>query len=467
MKKWFFVLIGFIYIGSLISGQEIIDSFSDGDFTNSPTWGGNTTDWVVVSNSTSGPNANSSNTLRLNAHISETGSKYLSVQREGSWGTEQSWGFWFGYRSGQTPTASNNVSIWLYANESDLLSATVDGYRISFGDGSGDDDIFLERVDNGVPTVIITSSSAVPNGLSDIAFLVRVTRTSESLWSLYTSVLPTQNGETNAADEIPSSTNTSVAQGTVSDTSYTNFNDGYLGIVANHTSGSTAREAVEFDQLFFDTSADSPLPVELTTFEGEYVNNSVQLNWETATETNNAGFEVQRQNSEHGTQNSEWETLYFIVGHGTTNSPKYYSYIDEDLPNTDKLFYRLKQIDNDGTYAYSKTVEIDLSGVTSVDEENMQYEFALEQNYPNPFNPVTTINFTIPNVVDAKFASTTNAVLKVYNLLGQEIRTLVNEAKQAGSYQIQFDASDLPSGIYFYTLTYGNNIQTRKLALLK
>ncbi|RJP63537.1 MAG: T9SS C-terminal target domain-containing protein [Ignavibacteriales bacterium] len=96
----------------------------------------------------------------------------------------------------------------------------------------------------------------------------------------------------------------------------------------------------------------------------------------------------------------------------------------------------------------------------------MQFEFALEQNYPNPFNPVTTINFTLPNVGTTHELSQ-QAKLTVYNLLGQEVRTLVNEAKPAGSYQIQFDASDLPSGIYFYSLTYGNHIQTRKLALLK
>lgn len=210
---------------------------------------------------------------------------------------------------------------------------------------------------------------------------------------------------------------------------------------------------------------DTPLPVELTTFSAEYANNSVQLNWETATETNNAGFEVQRQNSESGTQNSDWEVLTFIHGHGTTNSPKYYSYTDNDLPDLDKVFYRLRQIDNDGTDAYSKTVEVDLGGVTSVEDE-MQFEFALEQNYPNPFNPVTTINFTLPSVGTTHELSL-QAKLTVYNLLGQEVRTLVNEIKPAGNYQIQFDASDLPSGIYFYSLTYGNHVQTRKLALLK
>ncbi|WKZ68546.1 MAG: T9SS type A sorting domain-containing protein [Melioribacteraceae bacterium] len=214
-----------------------------------------------------------------------------------------------------------------------------------------------------------------------------------------------------------------------------------------------------------DSWSQAPLPVELTKFEAEYANNSVQLNWETATETNNAGFEVQRQNSELGTQNSEWEVLTFIPGHGTTNSPKYYSYTDNDLPDLDKVFYRLRQIDNDGTDAYSKTVEVDLGGVTSVEDE-MQFEFALEQNYPNPFNPVTTINFTLPSVGTTHELSL-QAKLTVYNLLGQEVHTLVNEVKSAGSYQIQFDASDLPSGIYFYSLTYGNHNQTRKLALLK
>lgn len=233
------------------------------------------------------------------------------------------------------------------------------------------------------------------------------------------------------------------------------------------TSSSSNVANIFVDNIIYTNEiASDPLPVELTSFEGKYANNSVQLNWETATETNNAGFQVQRQNSEPGTQNSEWEVLDFVVGHGTTNSPKYYSYVDEDLPNADKLYYRLKQIDIDGTSAYSKTVEVDLSGVTSVDEENIQYDFALEQNYPNPFNPVTTINFTLPNAGTTHELSL-QAKLTVYNLLGQEVRTLFNEVKPVGSYQVQFDASDLPSGIYFYTLTYGNNIQTRKLALLK
>ncbi|MCZ7601670.1 MAG: T9SS type A sorting domain-containing protein [Melioribacteraceae bacterium] len=252
---------------------------------------------------------------------------------------------------------------------------------------------------------------------------------------------------------------------TLSTTLSLTLNDGdEIWFRISDTDDSGSDHGLGIDDFQFNPDSD-PLPVELKSFSAEYVNNSVQLNWETATETNNAGFEVQRQNSESGTQNSDWEVLTFIPGHGTTNSQKYYSYVDSDLPNADKVSYRLRQIDNDGTDAYSKTVEVDLGGVTSVEDE-MQFEFALEQNYPNPFNPVTTINFTLPNVGTTHELSL-QAKLTVYNLLGQEVRTLVNEAKPAGSYQIQFDASDLPSGIYFYSLTYGNHIQTRKLALLK
>jgi hypothetical protein len=215
-----------------------------------------------------------------------------------------------------------------------------------------------------------------------------------------------------------------------------------------------------------DNTDGSALPVELTSFNAEFVDNSVQLNWQTATEVNNAGFEVERQNSTPGTQNSDWEVLTFIPGQGTKNSPTLYSFTDNDLPNTETVSYRLKQIDIDGNYDYSKVVEVDLSAITGVEDEK-RYTFALEQNYPNPFNPVTTINYTIPNVVDAKLASGTNAKLIVYNMLGQQVRTLVNEVKPAGNYQVQFDGSNLPSGIYFYTLSYGEFLQTRKLVLLK
>ena len=210
----------------------------------------------------------------------------------------------------------------------------------------------------------------------------------------------------------------------------------------------------------------APLPVELTSFNAELIDNFVLLNWETATEVNNFGFDVERKYQVASSEYQNWEKIGFVEGNGTTNSPREYSFIDDNLPDVDNVSYRLKQIDIDGTFSYSKVVEVNLTEITGV-EDDKQYTFALEQNYPNPFNPVTTINFTIPNVVDANFASTTNAKLIVYNMLGQQVSTLVNEIKPAGNYQVQFDGSNLPSGIYFYTLSYGEFLQTRKLVLLK
>lgn len=210
----------------------------------------------------------------------------------------------------------------------------------------------------------------------------------------------------------------------------------------------------------------APLPVELTSFDAELIGNSVRLNWETATEVNNYGFDVERKYQVSSSEYQDWEKIGFVEGNGSTNSPREYSFTDDNLPDADNVSYRLKQIDIDGKYSYSKVVEVNLTEITGVEDEK-QYTFALEQNYPNPFNPVTTISYTIPNVVDAKSASVTNTKLIVYNVLGQQVQTLVNEIKPAGNYQVQFDGSNLPSGIYFYTLSYGEFLQTRKLVLLK
>lgn len=215
-----------------------------------------------------------------------------------------------------------------------------------------------------------------------------------------------------------------------------------------------------------DSWEQAPLPVELTSFNAEFVDNSVRLNWETATEVNNFGFDVERKYQVSSSEYQDWEKIGFVEGNGTTNSPREYSFTDDNLPDADNVSYRLKQIDIDGKYSYSKVVEVNLTEITGV-EDDKQYTFALEQNYPNPFNPVTTISYTIPNVVDAKSASVTNTKLIVYNILGQQVQTLVNEIKPAGNYQVQFDGSNLPSGIYFYTLSYGEFLQTRKLVLLK
>jgi hypothetical protein len=188
-----------------------------------------------------------------------------------------------------------------------------------------------------------------------------------------------------------------------------------------------------------------PLPVEFVTFEESIVDNNVTLSWITASELNNSGFEIQKKNY----PKSNWKEIGFVEGQGTTTEIKYYSFIDENVPSG-KYQYRLKQIDYDGTFEYSDIVEV---------EVGLPTEFLLSQNYPNPFNPSTTIRFTIS---DLRFT-----ILKVYDVLGNEIATLVNDKKPAGSYEINFNAANLPSGVYFYKLQAGNFVETKKMVLIK
>jgi hypothetical protein len=189
-----------------------------------------------------------------------------------------------------------------------------------------------------------------------------------------------------------------------------------------------------------------PLPVELASFSASVSGNSVELNWITVSELNNAGFEVQR-----STDNVSFNKIGFIEGKGTTAEIQTYKYTDGDVSNG-KYFYRLKQIDFDGTFEFSDAINV-LVGTPS--------SFELSQNYPNPFNPTTSIKFQIPQ--------SSIVSLKIYNILGKEVAVLVNEFKEAGNYQINFDAGTkgLTSGVYFYKLNAGNLSSTKKLILLK
>jgi hypothetical protein len=146
---------------------------------------------------------------------------------------------------------------------------------------------------------------------------------------------------------------------------------------------------------------------------------------------------------------SEFVTIGFVRGEGTTTNQKEYSYVDKDIIGA-KYFYRLKQIDYNGNYEYSDVIEID---AFSIDE------YALEQNFPNPFNPSTKIKYSLP------YSSL--VTLKVFDALGNKIETLVNEEKPSGSYEVKFDASKLSSGIYFYKLQSGSFVETKKIILMK
>lgn len=186
------------------------------------------------------------------------------------------------------------------------------------------------------------------------------------------------------------------------------------------------------------------VPVELTMFTGFGDEGLVKLTWSTATETNNRGFEVERM-----TNNKSYEKIGYVPGAGSTSIPRNYTFTDK-WGQCGINFYRLKQIDYDGTFEYSK--EIQVNSLTT-----LKYEIA--QNYPNPFNPATTIRYSI-----AKAGMVT---LNVYNLLGRKVMQIVNEVKNAGVYQVQFDGTKLAGGLYIYQIKADGFTACRKMLLVR
>jgi hypothetical protein len=186
------------------------------------------------------------------------------------------------------------------------------------------------------------------------------------------------------------------------------------------------------------------LPVELTKFAAVVSGNNVQLEWETATELNNYGFEIERSMDEQS-----FEKISFVEGSVNSTSAKSYSYTDK-LNAAGNYFYRLKQIDLDGSFEYSNIIE-----VSTIAPEN----FEMAQNYPNPFNPTTKIEFKVP--------VQSNVNIKVYNTIGEVVAVLFNDQVEAGNHTVSFDASNLPSGIYIYRIESDNFSQSMKMTLLK
>ena len=181
------------------------------------------------------------------------------------------------------------------------------------------------------------------------------------------------------------------------------------------------------------------LPVELTSFSADRNGASIKLSWETATEINNYGFEIERSSFIAGSNIYSWNKNATFFLSGNSNSIKQYAYIDNQVTNG-KYFYRLKQIDMDGRFIYSQTIEIDLGTPTA---------YRLFQNYPNPFNPSTVISYEV--------TENSKIQIKIYNILGSEVAELVNEYKSAGLYEVNFNASELSSGVYIYKINAINN----------
>lgn len=171
------------------------------------------------------------------------------------------------------------------------------------------------------------------------------------------------------------------------------------------------------------------LPVELTSFTAASNGRNVDLAWKTATEINSNKFEIERKNG------NEWTKISAIDASGNSNAPKEYSYVDKiKSAVSGNVAYRLKMVDNDGKFEYSSVAEVKI--VPTV--------YSLEQNYPNPFNPETKIQYSLP--MDAK------VTLKVYDMVGREVATVVSEQQTAGFYEQKFGGYNYSSGVYFYRI---------------
>ena len=202
--------------------------------------------------------------------------------------------------------------------------------------------------------------------------------------------------------------------------------------------------SVLVDGIRLSTQWGDLVPVEFTSFSSVVDGSNVILDWSTATELNNFGFEVQR-----SVAGNEFVTIGFVNGHGTTTEAKTYRFVDANL-SEGSYTYRLKQVDYNGTFSYSDEVNADVAGTL---------QFELAQNYPNPFNPSTTIKFSIPQ--------SSNVTLKIFNTLGQELITLIDQNMESGEHTINFDASKLNSGVYFYRLDAGSFSEVKKMTLIK
>jgi hypothetical protein len=212
---------------------------------------------------------------------------------------------------------------------------------------------------------------------------------------------------------------------------------------------------------FGDVTAADPagaLPIQLVSFVVTPVpnTNDVKLTWTTATEVNNYGFFVQRSFS--ATDGFADLPNNFILGNGSTLAPRHYEWTDKDVP-AGKLYYRLKQVDLDGTITYYGPQMVQTTITTGLTENQGPLSFSLAQNWPNPFNPSTTISYQLP--------SSSGVRLVVYDLVGREVATLVNDVVPAGTHTVKFDGSNLASGTYVYRIEAGSFVATRKLMLVK
>ncbi len=331
-------------------------------------------------------------------------------------------------------TIANNISIgagggvFTYMNSDDYF--WIKNTIIANNSGSTTDDFNHEGsgsiANNGYNIVEIQSGSNFSDGVNNCHVGAGTYNISEALAT---------NSSTNGTKTLATTSGSDAIDGGNSATAGQNEppSTDQRGVARN---GDTDIGAYEYDGV---------VPVELTSLTATPINAVVVLNWTTATEVNNYGFEVLKTLS--GAE--AWETIGFVDGHGNSNSPKDYSFIDQSVAERSRS-YRLKQIDFDGAFEYSDVVTVEME---------LSKDFKLVQNYPNPFNPTTSIAFTLPT---KGFVT-----LKVYNTIGEEVAELLNKNIEAGNHNVIFSASNLPTGAYFYRITADNFSETKKMLLIK
>lgn len=405
---------------------QVNESFTDGDFTGGILWSGNNASWLVSLNSDVSTGATGSNTLRLNV-AAGSGTAYLSTQVTGSWGLQQTWGCWIGRRA-QAATASNVSYVWLYASEANITSATVDGYRIRFGDdASAGDKIFLEAINNGSATTVLSSAGSTPNGITDFGFLIRIIRDAAGSWSLFTSVLPLTSGSGAIATDIPDATNANVLQGSATHNGITGFDNGYLALAAQHTTAAAARTALEFDQITLGITSGSPLPVRFGFIEAFQTTTGVRITWNNTTETDVLNYKVER--STNGNP-------YLQIGElaPARNDGGLATYqITDHSPGYGNNLYRIKVEELSGKIIYSRLIRFVNFSDHSV--------FIL---YPNP----------VTNGLVGLLASSLSAGNYKITIRNMAAQPLISRLYKhgGGSLNLDFILEHLPKGIYFFEI---------------
>ncbi len=346
----------------------------------------------------------------------------------------------------------------LACNSNIFNSATAKGYAIGFTDT---DLLVLFKFSSG----IVSGTTFLPGTSVQILNSQYFYKDTDNGVNIYVKLESTGNWTikykagaqlSDAAAVDPANYSDGSVTSTSADNTYRGTSFKYSGWAYAHSSGSS--EKAFFDNFGF--SQNNALPVELISFSAQVENGNVLLNWETATEVNNYGFEVERKISSTNFLPNSFEKIGFVEGNGTTNIPHKYFFLDSN-PGGVSIIYRLKQIDINGSFEYSDQIEVNLKFSDKPE---------LMQNSPNPFNPSTSIKFYLPFDADI--------TIKVYNIMGIEITTLIHQKQSAGFHLVNWNGRDenglnVSSGVYLYRLTAISDnsnkffVQTKKMTLIK